>query len=164
MVWTVVPSTLSTPLIGLLELRKLTKLADAVIVGTLATSSHFALPLATWCASATPGATPTMAVASTAVTIPFLLGIPSLSDPISPPSCEMRSQSVGFNVREGGHRTPTTRPQSMKAARADNLTEWPGTGLKVERARLRTPAGRIAQVERVGPPGPAQRQVPAAGG
>jgi hypothetical protein len=45
---TVVPSTFSTPSIGLLYDAKFTKLAVAVIVGTLAINSHFAAPPATW--------------------------------------------------------------------------------------------------------------------
>jgi hypothetical protein len=46
-VWTVTPSIFSTPLTGLSRSRKPTKFAEAVIVGTFATSSHFAEPLAT---------------------------------------------------------------------------------------------------------------------
>jgi hypothetical protein len=47
-VWTVVPSIFSTPLTGLSRSTKPLKYAEAVIVGTFATSSHFAAPVSTW--------------------------------------------------------------------------------------------------------------------
>jgi hypothetical protein len=83
---TVLPSTAIVPEIGLLELRKPTNDAWALIVGTFPTREHDALPLSTWCASATAGAVSAAAAATiTAVGNPFLIGFTFLTI-ASPPS------------------------------------------------------------------------------